>query len=310
MIDEVHKQPVAMIVFRRPDLTRKVFEQVRYYQPSVLYVIADGPRLNVPDDVSAVSETRKIFEEVDWDCNVVRVFADKNLGLRNRVISGLDEVFSHEQSAVILEDDCLPSEDFFAFSSQMLERYSEQEQVALVSGNNFAPSKELANGYYFSSHANIWGWATWARVWQGFRLEKEPAGWSEEDITRIAARIPGRLKRREFSSLLRAARTLDSWAISFAAYCYDRGLLSVVPRANLVTNVGFGADSTHTKFESYADEIPVGELSFPLQHPSEIKVDKAELRRESLVKGFRWVWFPVRHPINFFGRIVRYLRVR
>jgi hypothetical protein len=299
-----------MIVFRRPGVTRKVFEKVREYQPRLLYVIADGPRPNVPGDVSAVSETRKIFEEVDWDCNVVRIFADENLGLRNRVMSGLDEVFSHEQSALILEDDCLPSEDFFSFSHEMLDRYSEHEQVALVSGNNFAPSKKLETSYYFSSHANIWGWATWARVWHGFRLEREPAGWSEEDIKRISERIHGRLKRKEFSSLLRAARNLDSWAIGFAAFCYDRDLLSVVPRANLVTNVGFGAESTHTKFESYADEIPLGKLSFPLQHPSEIKVDNAELRRESFLKGFRWVWFPVRHPLNFLGRVIRYLRVR
>ena len=310
MINEAHKQPVAMIVFRRPGLTRKVFEKVREYQPRILFVIADGPRPNFPGDVPAVLETRKIFEEVDWPCNVVRIFAEENLGLRNRVISGLDEVFSQVESAVILEDDCLPSGDFFSFSGEMLERYSTQSQVALVSGNNFAPARRFANTYYFSSHTHIWGWATWARVWRGFRSEKVPSVWSQEDIERISARIPGWLKRKEFSNLLRASRTLDSWAISFAAYCYDSQLLSVVPGANLVTNVGFGSESTHTKFESFADEIRIGKLTFPLLHPPEIKIDTPELRRESFVKGFRWVWFPVRHPFDFMGRVIRYLRVR
>jgi hypothetical protein len=298
-----------MIVFRRPDLTRRVFEVVRNAKPAQLIIIADGPRDGNQADRQLVLETRAIFDNVDWDCDLIRLYADSNLGLRARVLTGLDEVFSRVDRALILEDDCLPDPSLFDFASQLLEEYKSEERIALISGNNFAPDSLMSNSYYFSTHANIWGWATWSRTWQEFRSQPQPSSWTENDVERISGRIEGRLKRREFSNLLRLAKSLDSWAISFAAFCYDRHKLSAVPGQNLVTNVGFGEGSTHTKFESYADEIPLGAVSFPLLHPLEVRADLKQMRRESRVKSRRWLLYPLAHPIDFAGRVIRYLRL-
>lgn len=304
------KKPVAIIVFRRPELTRRVFDEIRKYRPPLLFVIADGARSNSVGEEKLVAETRQIFDEVDWDCQVIKIYATSNLGLRARVLSGLDEVFSQVESCIILEDDCLPSPDFFVFASQMLEHHQSHSRVALVSGNNFAPSEMLRNSYYFSTHANIWGWATWSDVWQLFRARKPSRYWTSEEIENIGTKITGLLKRREFTNLLKASNTLDSWAIGFAAHCYEQNLLSVVPGSNLVTNVGFGADSTHTKFESFADEVPAGKLMFPIEHPDEVEASGKQILRESRIKAMRWIWFPLRHPISFGGRVLRYLAIR
>lgn len=301
--------PVVMIVFRRPDLTRRVFEVVRDAKPTRLFVVADGPRDGNLLDARLVEETREIFQEVDWDCKVEQLYASTNLGLRQRVLTGLDEVFSKVDRALILEDDCLPDPTLFPFAEELLSKYEAEVDVALVSANNFAPDQSLRNSYYFATHANIWGWATWSRTWSEFRSQPEPKSWTEGDIRRISAQIEGRLKRREFSSLLRLAKSLDSWAISFAAFCYDKKKLSAVPGQNLVTNVGFGEGSTHTKFESYADEIRLGSMEFPLLHPMSVRADARQMRRESWIKSSRWFLYPISHPLDFVGRVFRYLRL-
>lgn len=298
--------PVAIIVFKRPDLTRKVLNQIAKAKPTHLFVISDGPRANHENEFEAVQRTRAVFDEISWPCEVTKIYSDSNLGLRQRVLSGLDEVFKKVDRAIILEDDCIPSLDFFVFSSTLLEKYSTSANVALISGNNFAPKKNDCNTYYFSTHANIWGWATWKRTWMDFRASKQVNELNRNEVKNILDRVSGFYQRRKFAKLLRASSRLDSWAIQFATFVYLRRLTSIVPSQNLVTNLGFGAGSTHTKFESWADEIPRGEMRFPLIHPVGIEPNFAEMRRESRVKILRWVSYPAKHPFDAIGRIFRY----
>ena len=301
---------VALIIFRRPETTAKVLAAIQGMKLSRLYVIADGPRENRLGEDELVKETRKLVDEIDWKCEVVKIYSDTNLGLRERVLTGLDEVFSRENSAIILEDDCLPNAEFFAFSIELLGKYASNESIALVSGNNFASKPKMVDSYYFSTHANIWGWATWGRTWHEFRATKMEEFLTVSAQAEIAKAIPSRFQRTAFMSLLRDAQNLDSWAIQFAAYCYTKGRLSAVPKVNLVSNIGFGAESTHTKFESYADEVKAQKLDFPLRHPSTIGPNAKEMRRESFAKALRWFTYPLAHPLDFLGRVIRYLRLR
>lgn len=301
---------IALVIFRRPETTARVLRALQGIEISRLYVIADGPRQNKIGEAELVEATRKLVDEIDWNCEVVKIYSDTNLGLRERVMSGLDEVFSREESAIILEDDCLPNSDFFAFSNELLEKYASNESVALVSGNNFASKPTMADSYYFSSHANIWGWATWATTWQEFRTTRMDEFLTDGAQNEIARAIPSRFQRASFLSLLRNAKDLDSWAIQFAAHCCLKGRLSAVPKVNLVSNIGFGAESTHTKFESYADEVQAENLDFPLRHPTIIGPNASEMRRESRIKALRWFTYPLAHPFDFLGRVIRYLRLR
>ncbi len=304
----ITKTPVAIIVFRRPELTKRVLAALSLAKPERLFVIADGPRSGRSDDVEAVLATRALFEDLTWPCEVTKIYSDTNLGLRNRVISGLDEVFRHVDSAIILEDDCLPAPSFFEFASALIDRYQDNPAVALVSANNFAPKKSEVSTYYFSTHANIWGWATWRRTWLDFRKSKQVSDLTHSEIEKILELVGGKRQRSAFAKLLRLSGSLDSWAIQFATFIYLNKLLSAVPSQNLVTNVGFGAASTHTKFESWADEIPLGDMNFPLVHPTRVAPDSREMKRESLQKTIRWLTFPMAHPFEATTRIFRYLR--
>src|SRR6266566_849672 len=161
--------PVAFIIFNRSERTAEVFGAIRAARPAQLFVIADGPRPDVESDATKCAATRAIIERVDWPCQIFRRYADKNIGLRRNVSEGLDWVFNQTERAIILEDDCLPDPSFFPFCEELLERYAEDRHVAMIGGTNLDPEHAAPRGedsYYFSRFWQIWGWATWRRVWQ------------------------------------------------------------------------------------------------------------------------------------------------
>lgn len=285
--------------------------QIRRQRPTTLFLVQDGPRPDIPGEQALVEVTRNIAEDVDWECDIVRVYSEENLGLRKRVVSGLDHVFDTVEMAIILEDDCVANDSFFRFCDEMLDRYADNERVGTVSGNNFLRDQFVTeDSYFFSPDVRIWGWATWRRVWQDFSRDGLSHEWSTEEATRVLAGFPSPSRKKALVSMASAAQSIDSWALPFALHCQRRHFLSVVPEVNLVKNIGFGATSTHTRFESFTDQLPTRRLEFPLRHPKTVvRNDEAGKLEHALYKRM-WLTFPLTHPISFLGRVVRYLLAR
>lgn len=157
------KTPVVLIIFNRPTLTQKAFDEIKKVKPAQLYIISDGPR-NKKEQV-LVDESRKIIEQVDWPCVIHKKFSENNLGCKISVSTGLDWVFSQVEKAIILEDDCVPDLSFFRFCEQLLIQYENNKQVMMISGDNFFKT-HAEFSYDFCHHSLIWGWATWRRAWR------------------------------------------------------------------------------------------------------------------------------------------------
>ena len=121
--------PVCLIIHRRPETTRQVLAAIRTVRPRRLFVVADGPRPQVPGEAALCHAAREAALSVDWDCTVTPLFAAGNLGLRDRVRSGLDAVFAAVPEAIILEDDCRPDPTFFRYAAELLERYRDDPRV-------------------------------------------------------------------------------------------------------------------------------------------------------------------------------------
>lgn len=301
---------VAFFIFRRPETTARVFAEIRKARPNKLYVIADGAREGKPEEQELVRKTRDVVAEIDWPCEVTRVYAEQNLGLRQRIFTGLDQVFSKENSAIVLEDDCLPSQSFFSFCSELLEVHENNENVALVSGFNFAPSKRLQHDYFYSTSTYIWGWATWARTWHAFRASPQVESWTKEETDRIKSTFASKIQMKEFLGMMSIADTLNTWDISLAVWIRQAKRLTIVPRLNLVENIGFGADATHTKFEAFDVQIPSSNYSSALVHPKEIEVDFKTERDMWRKKTTRWITFPAKHPVKTIRSLVSYFKNR
>lgn len=307
---EFLETPVVFFIFRRPDTTARVFEKIREARPKKLYVVADGARKDKIDEADLVARTREVVANVDWPCEVSRIYSSVNLGLRERIFSGLDEVFSKEPMAIVLEDDCLPSPSFFSFCSETLTTYENNQQVALVSGFNFAPLKTAEEDYFFSRSTYIWGWGTWARTWREFRSAPQVEAWSRQETDSIKGTFASKIQSKEFMGMMAIANTLNTWDISLAVWVRQQGKLTVVPALNLIENIGFGSGATHTKFEAFDVQIPTSNFSGALRHPSNFMPNEKLECRMWREKSLRWVSFPFQHPIRFWALVLSYLKNR
>jgi hypothetical protein len=191
-----------------------------------------------------------------------------------------------------------------------LETHEENEKVALVSGFNFAPSKRLQADYFYSTSTYIWGWASWARTWKEFRASPQVESWTKEETNDIKSTFASKIQMREFLGMMAIANTLNTWDISLAVWIRQVKKLTIVPRLNLVENIGFGAEATHTKFEAFDVQIPNSNYSGALNHPAEIAADS---KTESVMwrtKTSRWITFPAQHPIRTIKSLLSYLKNR
>lgn len=277
--------PVVLMFFRRPALTARVFEAIAHARPRRLFLVADGPRPDHSDDVAACQAARAVVERVDWPCEATRDYADHNLGLPLRFETALDAVFSEVDRAIILEDDCVPAASFFRFCAELLERYAAEPRVMVIGGSCFVSTKTDVS-YTFSRYPIIYGWATWRRAWRLY--DKTMADWPRLRETDwlfdiLHNRRAAHYWRRKFDAVY--TRQITSWAYRWTYSCWRHGGLTALPRVNLVQNIGFGPDSTHTSNpDSFAANRPLGELAFPLRHPPAIVGDeRADARLQRLI---------------------------
>ena len=267
--------PVAFIIFNRPDTTERVFEAIRQAKPLKLLVIADGPRLDRSDEVKKCTATRAIIDRVDWDCEVLINYSDINLGCKRRVSSGIDWVFSQVEEAIILEDDCLPAPSFFQFCQTMVERYRDDDRIMMISGNNFRPEdNRVKDSYYFSKYASIWGWATWQRAWQHYDVNM--SSWPEfRDRGLINAVCHEPVEAEYWLKILNdvAENLIDTWDYQWVYTCWQQSGMSIMPTVNLISNIGFRDDATHTFDKSPWAEMKVGNI-YDIVHPTFILNDR------------------------------------
>jgi len=262
---------IAYIVFNRPRHTRETFQAIRAARPARLFVSADGPRLDHPTDSARCKEVREIVQQIDWPCEVHRNYADQNLGLKRRVSSGLDWVFSQVESAIILEDDCLPHPDFFTFCQDLLERYKDDERIWTITGNNNQDGKKRSNdAYYFSKYGHCWGWATWRRAWMQF--DGDLKFWPQWKFSQDwRNKTPDSYEQNYWIDIFDRVyqKKIDSWAYPWMATLWYHGGLTATPRVNLVTNIGIGPDATHTIADEEQDGTPVKPLG-SITHPTDV----------------------------------------
>ena len=268
--------PVLFLIFNRPDTSQEVFNRIRQAKPKQIFVAADGPREDKKGEKEKCEQARRIIEQVDWDCEVKTLFRDKNLGCKIAVSSAIDWFFENVEEGIILEDDCLPSQSFFWFCQELLEHYRNDTRIMHISGNNFQFGHKRGEGtYYFSKYNHIWGWATWKRAWKCFDVNMK----SFEEFKR-EGQINNifRIKQQQKYWVKVFQKTydseIDSWGYIWTYTCFTNNGLCVLPNVNLVSNIGFGSESTHTKGnDSIFSQMEVEEIS-EIVHPEFVLADQ------------------------------------
>lgn len=280
--------PIAMILFNRPRLTQRVFERVRTAQPTHLLLAADGPRADKPGESALCAEVRSIAGKVDWPCKVETRFSSENQGCRLGVSSGIDWVFERCERAIILEDDCLPDESFFGFAERMLDVYADDPRIMMVTGfNPLGQWHSDRQDYHFANCGSIWGWASWRRAWQHYDVNM--SAWDDETLRqrfRDALALPEIYEPRE-SAYDKVRRGLvNTWDYQWTLARLLQSGLSIVPAVNLVQNIGFDAQATHTHATPHWAMAPVQRLTLPVRTASYVAIDRQyDLAFTRLVMG-------------------------
>lgn len=266
---------VLMLFFNRPDKFQQVFEQVRQARPSHLFLYQDGPRGE--RDMPGIMACRKIAENIDWECDVQRHYCEKNQGCDPSEYLSQCWAFSMVDKCIVLEDDDVPSQSFFPFCKEMLDRYEHDNRVWLISGfNEDEVSPDVPDDYFFTSTFSIWGWASWRRVidtWDGtYSFLNDPNA-----VKLMNDIIRQRKYRKSMMDLTRRhkASGIPYYETIFWASMMLNNGLAIMPKRNLINNIGLTADSTH--YSASEETTPHGlrkiftmkrfELQFPLKHP-------------------------------------------
>lgn len=273
--------PVLLIFFNRPDTFSKVFEKVRKAKPKTLILAQDGARGE--QDVEGIKKCREIAENIDWECEIIRDYSETNLGCGVRPQSAITGALEKFEQIIILEDDCIPSDSFFPYCEEMLEKYKNDERICYISGlNHFEEWDCGGKDYFFTKSGSIWGWATWRRAWSKYYDYYVKGISSEYNLSLLETQITNKyvFKSRK-SAWLRANNSITSgeklsyWDAQWGFVKYSQNMLVIVPAKNLIHNIGVGIGSTHaqnvkkTAFKKYKNFvfIPTYEMEFPLNHP-------------------------------------------
>ena len=243
-----------------------LYASIRKHKPNRLFIIADGPR-SVKEQ-AAVNAAREVWNQIDWPCEITRIYSDINLGCRKRVVTGLDLVFSQVERSLILEDDCIPNDSFFSYAEELLVKYSNTDTIWTISGTTFA-SKVHANSYLFSSYSLIWGWATWSRAWKHYKDSID----DNSDVLKNKFGYGWRYCYWRWIFYKVKTNKRDSWAYRWMLSHWRENAYAIIPPYSLVNNHGITPEATHTKHQSY-DIMPTKNWSIP-SHPSIVELSQA-----------------------------------
>ena len=267
--------PILLIIFKRLDTTKKVFEKIRKIQPQKLYIAADAARQEFPDEQKACEHVRKyVLDSIDWDCDVKTLFRSENLGCGRAVSTAVTWLFQNEDQGIILEDDCVPSLSFFPYVENLLDRYKNDKRVWQISGHNTMGINPQKNGwsYSFTAIEACWGWATWKNRWENFAYD---ISHENKSVLKKNPYFKKKYRRDYWFPLFNgmSSEVRDIWDYQWTYRILLNNGFCAIPSFNLIENVGFGEDSTHFTIGCNKDfRVKSYEIEQVL-HPSKIKYD-------------------------------------
>lgn len=257
---------VLFLVFNRLDTTKQVFEAIRQAKPPRLYVAADGARANKEGEAEKVQAVRDyIMQNIDWECEVKTLFRDQNLGCKYAVSGAITWFFENEEQGIILEDDCLPSQSFFWYCEELLERYKEDERIFLISAYNKQNEwQEGDESYFFSNYGGIWGWAGWARAWRHYDVDMKDINEfiRRDHFVNLLGEEQGKFRQKMIYESI-VVNKMNTWDYQWAYTRHKNNGLACVPTKSLIENIGFGEDATHTSGVN-TDNVHKHEIVFPI----------------------------------------------
>lgn len=261
--------PILFCVYKRPETTVKVFEIIRKVRPKKLFIAANAPKKDNVEELKKCNDVKEIVENVDWNCDVHKLYREEHLGLKNSITSAINWFFSEVEEGIILEDDVCPDVSFFSFCEELLNKYKHDTRIMQINGLNVINADNHPYSYYFSRFGPCWGWASWRRAWEMY--DRSLKYWNEirdlQNHKSFCDSVEEESWRITLFKYISEERN-EAWDFQWVYFRLINSGLSVTPKYNLIKNMGFGGNSTHTnEVPNYMKNLDCKEISFPLKHP-------------------------------------------
>ncbi|MCL2792956.1 MAG: nucleotide-diphospho-sugar transferase [Spirochaetaceae bacterium] len=304
--------PILLLIFNRLDTTKQVFEVIRKVSPKRLYVASDGPRDSRAGEDEKVKAIREyILNSIDWDCEVKTLFREKNLGCGRAPSQAITWFFENEEMGIILEDDCVPALSFFSYCEELLNKYKDDTRIYHIAGNNPLICTKIPYSYYFSRIQQCWGWATWRRAWEkySFYINDLNDFIKHKKINAIFTRSVDRYYWLQmFKNMKKEQYRNDIWDSQWTYAILNNDGMCINPAKNLITNIGFGIDATHTiAADSNFNNQQRYEIS-DILHPDKIAIDnKNIILINKSAFGIKWNYIIkqiIRKVLGFIKKLV------
>jgi hypothetical protein len=268
--------PILFLVFNRPSLTQKVFDEIKKVKPKKLYIAIDGPRIGNANDQSNINDVLKIFNDVPWQCEFKFLKREFNLGCGVSISNALNWFFTHEEEGIILEDDCVPSQDFFFFCESMLEKYRTNDSIMAINGSNPLGEVHLDSSYFFSKYNFVWGWATWRKSWNLYEFDLNKESNFKRRLFLIKSFRYDFISIRNWFKHLNLVKIgkIDTWDYQWMYTCWKYNGLIITPSVNLICNIGNEVEPTHGFINSNYIGLKYNNITFPLIHPTKVQLNR------------------------------------
>ncbi len=279
--------PVALFIFKR-DKAVDVVKRIGEVKPKKLYILADAGR-NEEEHGEALLCRQKVENAIDWDCEIIKNYADKNRGVYENIGEGAKWVLRQEEHAIFLEDDNLPETSFFYFCKEMLEKYKDDTRVIWICGTNYLgdykPKDDVS--YVFTRHMLPCGWASWASKFEKFYNGDLSLCENPTVMSRVADVYCNKKIYRQYCDSwmseyhrIKSGCKPISWDYQMDLTIKANNLFGICPCKNQIKNIGVDEFSTHggNSFSSVMtrrfcgmDSYPI---EFPLKHPETLLLDE------------------------------------
>ena len=286
--------PILIIAFKRAKTLEKVIHSIKNIKPKTVFIACDGPSKNNPLEVEKVKETRDLIKRsINWECNLKLRYSDVNQGCKLGATNAVSWFFENIEEGIILEDDTVPHKDFFYFCQNLLEKYRYDERIWSITGTNFMESVSKSKyGYFFGRYPALWGWASWRRVWN--KYDVNISFWPEISSNKITKDLfNDDLEREYWESVwdeIYYKNKPDTWCYQWTLCSLINNGLNIYPKVNLIKNIGFGEDATHTLLDK--EPIPFGKGLKNIKHPTftviNQKADKYYINESLNLKKYRF----------------------
>lgn len=272
--------PILIYPFKRPDLTKKVLDNVMKSQPQKIFIAVDAPREYIDGEIELVFQVRKLIDNYNFEsCKVEKLYLEKNIGI-DRIHEVISWFFEHNETGIVLEDDIVPNISFFNFVDELLEHYKNNGKVKFITGSNFISHKYKSNknSYHFTNIPSFWGWATWRNEWQAIDFNLVNTISENDYISILKEKFTRDGDFNYFKRLYDFQRTGSQIGgdqkIMFNVWA-QKGVC-IVPSKNLISNIGINHEHANSKKSDKMTKLSnlETEAISNIIHPDQIVVEK------------------------------------